>query len=138
MEGNAILGTIKVTQRSEDFQSEVTDRNADKLVMGDYVRYTYMEESGAHVNLDINGDQISLRRRDAGLTQAVFHKTSTTTMSVHNEHGVLNFSLVVDFMEYSEEDLRIEYRLIHQEEVVGNHVFELSWKQEEPLCHQNH
>ena len=119
-----------MNQTSEDVKVEVLDKQAEKVILGDFVRFSYMEKSGAHVILDISGNEVSMRRRDAGLTQAIFDLSRETEMNVHSEHGVINFRLKVDTLRFSDEELLIEYRLFHKDEEVGHHVFKLNWEPE--------
>ncbi len=123
-----ILGTIKVTQKSQDGSIKTVDKHGERLEMGNALRYSYMEESGAHVLLDISDSVVSLRRRDQGLTLAVFDKNNTTEMSVHSEHGVVKFNIKVLRLDMSDHQVLIQYDLYHLNEVVGQHVFNMDWK----------
>lgn len=123
-----ILGIIAVTQKSHDDLITTQDQHGERLQMGNAVRYSYMESSGAHVLLDISDSVVSLRRRDTGLTQAVFDMNENTEMSVHSEHGIIIFDIRVHHMNIEEESVSIQYDLMHLDEMVGQHEFKLDWK----------
>lgn len=123
-----ILGTISVIQKSQDGTTKTVDQHAERLAMGATYRYSYMEKSGAHVLLDITGNQVALRRRDQGLTQAVFDLDNTTEMSVHSEHGIVKFDIEVLRLDIEETSLSIEYNMLHQGEILGQHKFNMNWK----------
>ena len=123
-----ILGTIKVTQKSQDGSIKTVDKHGERLEMGNALRYSYMEESGAHVLLDISDSVVSLRRRDQGLTLAVFDKNNTTEMSVHSEHGIVKFDIEVLRLDIEETSVSIEYNMLHQGEILGQHKFNMNWK----------
>lgn len=123
-----ILGTLTVTQKSQDGTIVTVDKHAERLLMGDAYRYSYMEKSGAHILLDISGNQVSLRRRDQGLTQALFDKDESTLMQVHTEDGMIEFTVKVLHLDIQEENMSLHYDILHQDEVVGHHEFNMDWK----------
>ena len=118
-----------VTQKSQDGVIVTTDKHGERLEMGDSIRFSYMEESGAHVLIDIVDQEVSLRRRDVGLTQALFHPEKKSEMHVHNEHGVLTFNLDIKLLNIDKDSVSIHYDLLHDNQVVGQHEFQLDWKE---------
>lgn len=98
--------------------------------MGSYTRFSYTEENGAFVVLDINGDEVSMKRHDSGLTHGTFHRDRETSLQVHSEHGVLNFGVITQSLNFEGESLYIRYQLVHNGETIDTHDFKLSWKLE--------
>lgn len=117
------------TSSEDSFRS--IDQKAEFVQVGEYVRISYIEDSGASVVLDINGGEVSMKRLGSGRTQAIFNVDGPSSLSVHNEHGVLKFEVNVLDLKFDEKALYINYQLLHMNQVVDKHVFELSWKLEE-------
>ena len=107
------------------------DRNADLMQMGDYTRISYSEDNGARVVLDINGGDVSMKRHSEGLTHATFSMEGTSSLSVHSEHGILEFGVITVASDFNGDTLYINYQLLQGGETIDTHVFELSWKLEE-------
>lgn len=117
-----------MTQKSQDGIINTVDQHGERLDIGLNQRYSYMESSGAHVLLDITEHEVSLRRRDTGLTQALFSLEEGSHLSVHSEHGVVKFDIKVHHLNINNESVSIHYDLLHLGDVVGQHEFKLDWK----------
>ena len=129
--GINILGTIKVKQTSNDLSVEHTDALAEKIKHNDYVRFTYMEENGAYVTLDIMDDTVSLRRRDKGMTHGTFKLNEKTELRVINEHGDLVFDVNLVSLDFDGSNFEMKYKLIHLNIEIDQHQFQLNWNTEE-------
>lgn len=117
-----------MAQKSQDELINTQDQHGERLQMGEALRYSYMEHSGAHVLLDISDSVVSLRRRDTGLTQAVFDLKKQTEMIVHSEHGAIHFNIQLHDLQIEEHTVSIKYDLVHLDEIVGQHEYHLDWK----------
>ena len=101
------------------------------MQVGDYTRISYTEDNGARVVLDINGGEVSMKRHSEGLTHATFSMEGASSLNVHSEHGVLEFGVITVALDFNVDTLYINYQLLHGDETIDTHVFELSWKLEE-------
>ena len=119
--------SAQIVQVSGDDVLTIEDNQAELYESQHYSRLVYKESCDVEVILDFTENELSIKRFDNWLTQAIFSRHGDGTLLVTEAEGTLTFDAKIKKYEIKSHSLYVKYDLYQNNQFVNHYTFKCTW-----------